>query len=578
MFQRLCKGAIQISKTAVYADVDQTPIFTLSFETVVIFKNRVELNRVDKVKSLEDINFKISSLQEEIRTSKKTIRWYRDLIHKVYCLHVYKGKQKISSMIYVEIAKVNFGDVGEVTADQLAWLSMDYQILQYNLGRYRNSVKRDKNFEKNCSRLKLNSILENALEEPSRVFVLAFLGKSYEFVKANLDVYRTLKASEQGIYNKPGFLRDYLASTTRKPQGIDEDLNQEEARSQHTRSQSPSNDEMKEARLGPKRRISGQRDTLGPSENKTRGRRTTADYKDDQFDQPFERIKSSQKNNAARERPLAGKPSKSKRYPGVERSDESHDELNQPGESSEEEEFERVQRSTAAKVPKSKTQEIIKPSKPRPRINDDRTTAKLKSIQLRDLKKFDIAGYKTDDEESTDSFVENIFDKVIGESKRKDKSGGFLTDLNKTGKPGKGQRSLAGTGKAKTMQSDSYAEMAAADEDERFNMPKGKLVAMISRLEMRDLQTTQLLETSQAELETLKEDMLRLALKVQTLKSTYKTAKSNRELLESENRKLADENQTLRQDVESLMGDKLASQAQIAELQSALDSTRLDLR
>jgi hypothetical protein len=582
MFQRLCRGAIQISKTAVYEDVDHTPIFSLSFETLAIFKNRVELSKVDNVKSLEEIATKINNLQEEIRSSKKHIRWYRDLVHKVYCLHIYKGKDKISSMIYLEMAKVNFGEVTEVSADQVAWLSMDFSILQYNLAKYRRTTKRDKDFERNCSRLKLHSILQNALEDPSRVFVLAFLGKSYEFAKSNLDICKIVKATEKGFYSKPvEFFEQAGHNFAKLDEAEDEEMEvaAKKPSSDNSKSNTPTDDEMKENRLISKRPKSNQ----GKSSKKTI-KTTHKNQRHDAIDEEVpkasktEKQKKKGKETRNVESLYESLNAKNSRVREQNRVDTSDNDSYSSQDSHHEDPFKSRMTPKEEKRHQSREMAETKSSKPKPKINDDALTAKLKTVHLQDMKKSTIVTNKSNDDESEDSFVEKIFDKVHGHQKKTNKPELILAELSRSVKPSKAQGSVKATGRVKTIDSHATGEYLEGDEDERFNLPKGKLVAMLSRLEMKDLQKSQILEGNQAELETLKDDMLRLALKTQTLKSSYKSAKSAQDNLTSINQKLTDENAALKVLVETLTAERSKAQATIAELQSALESTKIDLR
>jgi hypothetical protein len=581
MFQRLCKGAIQITKTAVYGDVDQTPIFSLCFETVVMFKNRVEISKIDNVKSLEEINYKINNLQEEIRSSKKHIRWYRDLVHKMFCLHVYKGKEKISSMIYIEMAKVNFGEATEVTADQVAWLSLDFQILQYHLAKYRGAIRSDKDFEKKCSRLKINSVLENALETPSKVYVLAFLGKSYDFVKGNLDVYKLLKASEKGYYCKPALPTDLLgtkASKLGEMQAEGHSGDQEEPRSQKSKSSPPTDDEMRENKYSAKIVASGSKKrTLKTGKTSSKDQQTFGAHEEREMGEHLVNFRSTQKKVKSKlqaSRDLRRARVGSGNQVGTEESEQVSE---QSQESSEDVDFNQLQSSKEKTKTQSKLQTSSKSSKPRPRVNDDRTTARLKSVHLQDMKKSAIAANKSDYDDSDDSFVGHIFDKVNGYMKKPLKDEPLLAELDKMGKP---VRAKVGGAPRRLKTTDGRGDDPAldGDEDERFNLPKGKLVAMLSRLEMKDLQMTQEVESNRAELDTLKQDMLKLALKTQTLKTNYKGAKPKIYSLENENNRLIDENNSLNIQVETLSKEKTRALTTIEELQGALDSTRLELR
>lgn len=578
MFQRLCKGAIQITKTAVYGDVNQTPIFSLSFETVVMFKNRVEISKSENVKSIEDITFKINNIQEEIRSSKKHIRWYRDLVHKVFCLHVFKGKDKISSMIYIEMAKVNFGEVTEVTADQLAWLNMDFQILQYQLARYRGTIDKDRDFERNCRGLKINSVIQNALETPSKVFVLSFLGKSYDFVKANLDVYKMLKSSEKGYYD-PKLIARQTSDLSARELKDQESVDHQEGRSHRSKSGHHTDDEMRENKhpgkirsQGPK---SGYKKTI---QAYSKHQKQNPNQIEEEFDDPPVIFKSTQKKVKTKrsERPLLRE--ERGHHQNTDQSDQSQHMSDNSQDSSDEGGFNRIQTSKEKTKTQSKLQTSSKSSKPKPRINDDQTTAKLKSVHLQDMKKSNIAANKTDEEDSEDSFVEKIFDKVNGKTKKLAKDDDILVDLNKSARNGRGKGIPKGASRVGTMESHFGHDIIDGDEDERFNLPKGKLVAMLSRLEMKDLHRSQLYESNQAELDLLKEDMLKLAKKSQDIKTNFKSARSKLSSLEIDNKKLSDENIFLKNQVETLTKDRTEALSTSEQLQAALDTTRLELR
>ena len=197
---RLCKAVLKTAKTTLHSKKqEQSSIpLTVGFECVSVFRNRADATKIDNVRDLSEISTRLGVFGESLRSTKTNLRTLRDQVTKVYCLHLYKGKDKLSSLIYIEYARVDSMDKPDLTADQLAWLSLDFQVLEYQIAKYRGQIVIDKGFEKKCHGLKLHSLFENALERPSRLFVLAFLGTKREHSRPNMCVYHFLNGGEGG--------------------------------------------------------------------------------------------------------------------------------------------------------------------------------------------------------------------------------------------------------------------------------------------------------------------------------------------------------------------------------------------
>ena len=203
LFLKLCRSSLRTAANASKQTKDRpAQSYSLSFEVISIYKNRSTQSKVERVSTLEEILARIAIFHEDIRKSKSNIRTYKDLIHKVYCLHVHLDGRQISSLAYIEMAKSNFQDMQDINPEQLAWLSIDTQVLIYNLWVCRGK-KRDQEFEKKTENLKLANVLSNALEQPSKVYLLLFFGKNTEYSTPNNNIYKLVKCAETGRYSFP---------------------------------------------------------------------------------------------------------------------------------------------------------------------------------------------------------------------------------------------------------------------------------------------------------------------------------------------------------------------------------------
>jgi hypothetical protein len=545
----LCKGAVQVRKAAVYNDERRTPIFTLNFECAVIFKNRVDQFKIDNVTSVEEIDLKIENLNEGIRSAKTNLHAYKDLIHKVYCLHVHKGKQKIASMVYLELAKVNFSEVSEVTSDQVAWLNIDTQILQYQLAKYRGAVGPDQDFEKRISSFKLTSVLENSLESPAKVYIVAFLGKTGDYSKSNCEIYSFIKGTENGYFKLPLASKMILAGVDKikKCQNGKNILNDEnESKSHHF-----TDDEMKEMASGYARQ-------LGNSPNKTSLKKGAKHLNPSQEYGTISGIISTQnKHNITKTKGKKKAGFRGREDVQSEEEENEEENIRENSNNSEGEIFTEEAKAEASRNRKylledrnkSGTQDKSRLDRSRPIINDDHTTSMMKAMHLYDQKKPALLSDKELDDESDDSFVDNIFQKINpGVSKVK--------DLEQ--KPGLGQstatirRASQTKGSANPRVYDQLItnEEMGADADEKFNLPKGKLVALLSKMEMKNMHQTQAYENNQAELDNLKETLIKLVEKSKNLKSANRNFKFEREKTNKELDRLVTENEELKKKLE----------------------------
>lgn len=576
MFQRLCKGALQVSKAAVYADDNRTPIFNLSFECVLIFKNRVEQSRTDNLTSIDEIELKITNLHEGIRSSKTHLRHFRDLLHKVYCLHVYKGKNKIASMVYLEVAKVNFFEVTDVSADQVAWLSLDFQILQYNLAKYRDPTKADAEFERRCSGFKLNAVLENALEDPAKIFLFAYLGKSTDYARSNYEVYRFLKGTEAGSYKLPSLSKLITSEVIKK--GRQSIVQREGKKPVEPNYQHHTDDEM----------------AVNPSSNnhlKKEVKNVKADHKK-ALEETVNQTKAKltiQNPKKVRTKQLKSEVSEEDQHLQEAQSGSDNEEVlamqaNFSERSSYYEEAEKAQQVFSRQSRNAVVGGALSAQngestlhRSRPGINDDLTTSKLKHLLLKDMKKTAIVSEKEPTDESEDSYVEAIFSQVPGTVSKP--------------KPESSKQKI--TVSAATIRRDSRAKSAArsrvtgreaaiedlqADEDERFDLPKGKLVAMLSRMEMQNMQQTQECQSNQAELNSLREEHAQMVQKSKELKSANRVFKTERDSVALQIEKLSLENEDLKSKVAELTSIKSELESASKLLRISLDDTNTKLK
>lgn len=577
MFQRLCKGALQVSKAAVYADENRTPIFNLSFECVLIFKNRVEQSRIDNLTSIDEIELKIENLHEGIRSSKTHLRHFKDLLHKVYCLHVYKGKNKIASMVYLEVAKVNFFEVTDVSADQVAWLSLDFQILQYNLAKYRDPIKADAEFERRCSGFKLNAVLENALEDPAKIFLFAYLGKSTDYARSNYEVYRFVKGTEAGSYKLPSLSKLITSEVIKKgKQSIVQRGGKkpvEPTYQHHTDDEMAvnpsSNNYLKKEVKNDKADL---KKALEETVNQTKAKLTIQNPKKVRTKQPKsevseedQHLQEAQSRSDNKEEVLAIQANFSERSSYYEEAEKAQ------------QVFSRQSRNAVDRGALLAQNGESTLHRSRPGINDDLTTSKLKHLLLKDMKKTAIVSEKVPTDESEDSYVEAIFSQVPG----------TVSKL----KPESSKQKI--TVSAATIRRDSRAKSAArsrvtgkeasiedlqADEDERFDLPKGKLVAMLSRMEMQNMQQTQECQLNQAELNSLREEHALMVQKSKELKSANRVFKTERDSMTLQIEKLSLENEDLKSKVAELTSIKSELESGSKLLRISFDDTNTKLK
>jgi len=164
-----------------------------------VFRNKADATRIDNVVDIGEIATRITVFHESLRSTRTNARPLRDQVSKVYCLHLYRGKLKVSSLIYVEYARVDCMDREDLTADQLAWLSLDFQVLEYHLAKFRGIAPPDEDFERKCQGLKLHSLFDNALEMPSKLYILAFLSRKPHHSRSNLCVYQIIQG-QPGVW------------------------------------------------------------------------------------------------------------------------------------------------------------------------------------------------------------------------------------------------------------------------------------------------------------------------------------------------------------------------------------------
>lgn len=210
-------------------------------------------------------------------------------------------------------------------------------------------------------------------------------------------------------------------------------------------------------------------------------------------------------------------------------------------------------------------------------INDDLTTSKLKHLMLQDMKKSGIVSEKEPTDESEDSYVEGIFNQVPG-------------TVSKSKVEGSNRRVQASTA---TIRRDSrtksamrpresgrqlIAEDLQADEDERFDLPKGKLVAMLSRMEMQSLQKTQEFDSNYNELVNLREQHTKLAEKSSELKSANRKFKSERDSMTLQIERLTKENEDLKAKVSELTSVKSELEVSTRDLRTVVDNTTSQLK
>ena len=471
---------------------------------------------------VEEMCTRIANFQEDVRRTKKNLRTYRNLVHRVYCLHLTRNNEQVSTLTLIETAKSNFADMEDISPDQLAWLSIDMQVLIYHIWLSRGK-QRDLAFEKQTTYLKLASVFSNAMKPPARLFLLAFFGKTADFTQANHALYKLIKCGEQGRYSFPAV------------DGLPDRQKQDE------RSVSAASKAL-ELPVAPVERI-------------------VAGARPAPAQQP-------RKNILSDEQASESESGRSSDKPQAEDSDDESGEM---------------YRVKPADL-RVRTQPRLK-TKLYPTINDPKKTAKMRSLHIKDcsgrLKSPQDRGRSDPEPEadsSEDSMIERVFQKAIPPRAANKKP-----QEAKTRKASVAENALnksSGTLKypLKAQTTRAVDEFEDEEQDERYGWSKSRLVGCVKKLEETQASYQRHAEEDARQIDELKTELLNRASKTKSLKAEVRRLKAATETLGGEASQAAQElrrQQRLQEDQSGVLKDYIRT---IEELKKSSEESQRQLR
>lgn len=162
-------------------------IFTVEVEFESIYNNRGVKSAQGKVASAKELLKAIKDFQESVRNPREHSPNFRDLTHKVLRVSLLKAGVLFSTFSLIEYARVNFQEIEDYQKGGLAFLNLDFQVLQYEIMKSQQ-VLVDKEIEKKTKKLRMKAVLEECLKSPSRLFVMAFISQEAAFREGNLQI------------------------------------------------------------------------------------------------------------------------------------------------------------------------------------------------------------------------------------------------------------------------------------------------------------------------------------------------------------------------------------------------------